>query len=193
MPVRSLTPALLLVLAGCVSSVPQFRYYTLDMSARSQGTGEIQLDSVRISVNEALSKPEILVRTSPTSVEYYALDRWASGLDQQITEKLKTEFASPGPGACRVNLDATLMAFEQVESPAGPEVRVKIDVHFDVREGKLGNNSASFDRIYNLTEPAAASSAGAAVEALSRAVEAIAAQMAADVQQTVDQAASSGS
>jgi uncharacterized lipoprotein YmbA len=187
MPVRRLILALPILLAGCASSVPQYRYYTLDMTPHAQASGEIELASVRIGVNQALSKPEILIRTSPTSVEYYALDRWASGLDEQITEKLKTEFAGPAPDAYRVSLDATLMAFEQVDSPSGPpEVRVKLDANFVVRDGKLGSDNAAFNRLYTQSQSAQSASPGAVVEALSRAVEAIATEMAADVQQMAE-------
>ena len=68
---RCMAP-LMLLLAGCATTVPQFRYYTLDMAPGAAISAPVQLGRVRIDVNEALSRPEIMVRTSPTSVEYYA-------------------------------------------------------------------------------------------------------------------------
>lgn len=176
---RWMAIALLPLLAACASSVPHYRYYTLDMAPHAQAAAPIQLADVRIDVNEALSRPEIMVRTSPTSVEYYALDRWASGLDEQLAEKLKTEFASSAAGAPSVELDGVLMEFEQVDSGAAAEVRVKLDATLTVtRSGE----KAAFAKLYVESQPAAAQSANAVVQALSRAVEAIATRIAGDVE-----------
>ncbi len=163
--------------AAC-ASVPLYRYYTLDMSPRAGIDAPIAVESVRISVNQALARPEILVRTSPTKIEYYALDRWAGGLDEQLDEKLKTEFGNPGPDPIRLRVDGALMAFEQVDTPAGAEVRVKLDLSVEAR----GRQTVQFTKLYYNSQPASASGADAVVEALSRAVEAIAVEMAADVQ-----------
>lgn len=165
------------LLAAC-ASVPQYRYYTLDMSPRAGIDAPITVESVRISVNQALARPEILVRTSPTQIEYYALDRWAGGLDEQIDEKLKTEFGNPGPDPIRLRIDGMLMAFEQVDTPAGAEVRVKIDLSVEARDGQ----PIRFTKLYYHSQPASAPNVDAVVEALSRAVEAIATEIAADVQ-----------
>ena len=176
---RWITPALLPLLAACASSVPHYRYYTLDMAPRAGIDDPVQLASVRIDVNEALSRPEILVRTSPTSVEYYALDRWASSLNEQLGEKIKTEFASAGPSAPTVELDGVLMAFEQVDTGTAAEVRVKLDATLTVTQsGRKG----TFNKLYIESQPAAASSANAVVEALSRAVETIAVRISGDVE-----------
>ncbi len=115
------------LLSGC-ASVPQYRYYTIDMTPRAELTPPVRIEGVRIfTINQALQRPEIMIRTSPTQIEYYAIDRWASGLEEQIAEKINTEFASASSDLQLFNITATLMAFEQVDTPAGPEVLVSRD------------------------------------------------------------------
>ena len=157
------------VVAGC-ASVPKYRYYTIDMRPGAKLEPAVQIDSVRIDVTQALKRPEILIRTAPTQIDYCALDRWASGLDQQIAEKLLTEVAQAPETAPHLNVDGNLMAFDQVDLPSGAEVHIKLEVHVA---------SLQFQKMYSHTEPASASSAQASVDALSRATEAIAKELAA--------------
>jgi len=176
------TGALMLValLTGC-ASVPQFRYYTIDMQSRAQVDSPVRVSDVRIAVNQALARPEIMVRTSPTQIEYYALDRWASGLDEQIAEKLKTEFNGLPMDRPQLALEGTLMAFEQVDTPQGATVRVKLEIESVHPIKELAAFSPSFQKIYDRTEPVSAATAESAVEALSRATEAIAAELGKDL------------
>ncbi len=167
--------ASLAVVAGC-ASVPQYRFYTLDMRPAAAFHPAVQLEAVRIDVGEALKRPEILIRTSATRIDYYALDRWASGLDEQLAEKLRTEFAAAPIGARRVNVDGTLMAFDQVDTPAGAEVHVKLE---------LSVGALELRKIYSQTEPASAATPTAVVEALSRATEAVARAFEADLAKVV--------
>jgi uncharacterized lipoprotein YmbA len=124
-----------------------------------------------------------MVRTSPTQIEYYALDRWAGGLEEQLDEKLRSEFEGSSKGVYRVRIDGVLMAFEQADVPTGAEARVKLDTRIEVSGGGLSPGGHSFTRLYVGTQPAASASAAAVVEALSRTVETIAADMAADILQ----------
>jgi uncharacterized lipoprotein YmbA len=167
--------AALALAPGCATTPPEYRYYTLDMQPRANVTAPVRLASVRIEVNEALQQPAIMIRTSPTRVEYYALDRWASGLQEQIAEKLKIEFANPVPDAPLIQINARLMSCEQVDTPDGPQVRIKLEVQ----------SGDAFQKIYTQTGPASAPNAAAAVEALSRATEAIATELAADLRGVV--------
>jgi len=167
---------------GCASA-PQYRYYTIDMQPRAQVDSPVRLSDVTIRVNEAIAKPEILIRTSPTRIEYYALDRWASGLEEQISEKLKTEFAEVPIDRPSIAIEGTLMAFEQADTPAGAEVRVKLEVHAlnPIRELRNIDPRGPFSKLYEHSEPAGSASAEAAVEALSRATEAIAVELGKDL------------
>jgi ABC-type uncharacterized transport system auxiliary subunit len=151
------------------------------MQPRARVESPVRVSELRITVNHALSKPEILVRTSPTQVEYYALDRWASGLEEQVAEKLKTEFAAVPTELPTVELEGKLMAFEQVDTPSGAEVRVKLEIVSQPPFKELHSIFPSFRKIYEKTEPASAPTAAAAVAALSRATEAIASELGKDL------------
>lgn len=168
------------LLTGCAST-PQYRYYTIDMQPRAQVESAVRVSDISIRVNQALSKAEILVRTSPTQIEYYALDRWASGLEEQVAEKLKTEFGRLPQDLPAVELVGTLMAFEQVDTSSGANVRVKLEIESINPIKELKGFFPSFRKIYERTEPAAAPNAVAAVEALSRATEAIAVELGKDL------------
>lgn len=173
------------VLAGCASA-PQYRYYTIDMGKSAQIDAPVRVLGVNLRVNEALARPEILVRTSSTQIEYYALDRWASGLEEQIAEKLKTEFAGASADKPGCEISGRLMAFEQIDTAAGPEVRIKLDMEVDQRHAPPAAQDAVYwQRLYTVSRPMSSSGAAAAVEALSRATEEIAAQLAADLAQVV--------
>lgn len=165
------------MLTGCASA-PQYRYYTIDMQQVAQIQAPVPLDGVTIKVNEALARPEILVRTSSTQIEYYALDRWASGLEEQVAEKLKTEFAGASPSLPGILVRGTLMAFEQVDTPDGAEVRIKLDVH---AYSASASQTIDVKKLYTASQPMEGLGAAAAVEALSRAMEAIAKELAVDL------------
>ena len=171
MNIRWIALTLIPLVAAC-ASVPAYRYYTLDMRPSGNVSGSARLDSVVVRVGEALSKNELLVRTSPTQIEYYALDRWASGLDEQIAEKLLAEFSTASPNAPAIWIESNLLAFEQVDTPGGADAYVKIDV----RAGWFndGRRNTDVHRIYDRTVPADSSTPDAVVQALSRTVEAIA-------------------
>lgn len=171
---------LVTLFAGCAST-PHFRYYTIDMQPHARVESAVRVADLRITVNQALAKPEILVRTSPTQIEYYALDRWASGLEEQVAEKLKTEFAGLPKDIPAWELEGKLMAFEQVDTPSGAEVRVKLEVVSQPPRKDLKGSLPTFRKIYEKTEPASAPTAAAAVEALSRATEAIALELGKDL------------
>jgi len=173
----------IVVLSGCASA-PEYRYYTVDMQPHAQLTPAARVEGVRVVVNQALNRPEIMIRTSPTQIEYYALDRWAAGLDEQIRQKISAEFAVAAGELPAVEIICTLMAFEQVDTPAGPQVRATIDATI---QSKSSRPIISIQKLYTVEEKAAAPGAAAAVEALSRAVEGIARLMAADIAAAVAQ------
>lgn len=169
---------------GC-ASVPDYRYHTLDMRSQADLGAPVWLEEVRPRLNEALTRPEIMIRVSPTQVEYYALDRWASRLDEQLAEKLKTEFAPADDARFQATVDGTVMAFEQVDTPGGADARLKAELR--VRMLQRGALVAEFTRLYDIQEPAQAARPDAVVAALSRAVETLAARLSEDMRQAVSQ------
>ncbi len=170
---------LMACIAGCLS-VSEPNYYTLDMRASGRVEALFVLESVRIRPGEAVSRREIMIRTSPTEIEYYATQLWAADLGEQLSEKLKTEFGPTDASAAAVNIDGDLLAFEQVDTNDGADARVKLDLLVTV-DSDTGGEPHSFSKIYETVVTAEAQAAPAIVEALSRGLEKIAAELAEDL------------
>lgn len=170
--------AMVLGVVGC-ASVPTPNFYTLDMRPSGQVHTEYRLDDVRIRAGEAVSRPEIMIRTSPTAIEYYATHRWAANLGEQLREKLKTEFAGTDGTKGIVSIEGTVLAFEQIDTEAGADAYVKLELRVSVEPD--GDDFYEFERVYEVTIVAAAWTPGAVVEALSDGVEVIAVDLAADL------------
>ena len=167
------------ILAGCVS-VPEPNYYTLDMRSSGHVETPFALEDVRIRPGEAVSRPEIMIRTSPTEIEYYATQRWAANLGEQLGEKLKSEFGQPSSPALGFAIEGTLLAFEQMDTESGADARVKLDVYVTV-PSENGDPATNFSRIYEIVVTADEAAAPAVVRALSRGLESIAAELAQDL------------
>lgn len=163
----------LAVLAGC-ATVPHISYYTLDMAPQAAAQGaNIVVDQIRVA--EAVMRKEIMIKTTPTQVEYYAEAQWVAGLDELLTEKLATEFGTRDPKAEALFLDANLLAFEQVDVNGAAEAHMKLAVTLT----PAGEREPVFEKTYEITRPTAGTPA-AVVETLSACVEEIAAQIAGD-------------
>ena len=170
---------LMAFVAGCLS-VPEPNYFTLDMRSSGRVHARFVVEEVRIRPGEAVARREIMIRTSPTQVEYYATQRWAADLGEQLSEKLKTEFGHSNGEEARVRIAGDLLAFEQVDTRDGADARVKLDLVVTL-ESKNGEASWSFRKIYETVVAAEAPNAPAIVEALSRGLESIAAELAEDL------------
>ncbi len=170
---------LLAVLAGCVS-VAESNYFTLDMRSSGRVESSFALQDVRIRPGEAVSRAEIMIRTSPTQVEYYATERWAANLGEQLSEKLKSEFGQASSSSQGVRIEGTLLAFEQIDTESGADARVKLDIHISI-PSREDESFTSFNRIYEAIVPADEATAPAVVRALSRGLESIAAELAEDL------------
>ncbi len=163
--------------AGCAVSVPEVRYYTFDMRPSGGAAGEHRIEIEGIRATEALTRGNILIRMSPTRAEYYANDQWLAGIEEQVTEKLEAELGPPKVDRPAVGLTGLLEACEQVDLPDGAEGHFKLDVTF-TRDGARG--APLMRRVYDVRERACASDPDAVVAALSRALERVAASIAAD-------------
>lgn len=170
---------LMAILTGCVS-VTESNYFTLDMRSSGQVESSFALEDVRIRPGEAVSRPEIMIRTSPTEVEYYATQRWAANLGEQLGEKLKSEFGEPSGASLGVTISGTLLAFEQIDTAVGADARIKLDIYVSF-PSQDGESTLSFSRIYETVVRADEAAASAVVRALSRGLESIAAELAGDL------------
>jgi uncharacterized lipoprotein YmbA len=169
---------LLLVLVSCASS-PDLDYYTLDM--RPSGKADVGLNLVveKFHVSESVDRAQIVIQKSPTRIEYYATDRWASGVGEMVQRKLTADFGPVVEGRRTLLVSGGVLAFEQVDGEAGPSGRVKLEVAIRDAEAKRYEEPL-LEKTYEASRSADENNVDAVVRALSRALEDIAAEIAAD-------------
>jgi len=171
------------LIPGCATAPPQ-QYFTLDMRPSGTVQTPLTIEVGMINIAEPLAQKNILIRKSPTEVEYYAVGQWIGSLDELLREKLEAELGAPVGAKRMMVLTADLFAFEQVDLVAdgqapGAEAYIKIEVK--LREaGKSRYTAPLLQKIYDVHVPVADATVNGLVVALSRAVEQLAAQIAAD-------------
>ena len=165
-------------LAGCRSG-PAPRYYTLDLRpSGSARPARCALRVDRLDAVEPLSRDGILIQMSPTEAEYYASDRWLAPAEGLVAEKLAAEFGT-AEGKPVILLAGTLRALEQVDFPGGAEAHLKLDAALR-RPPMSRYEEPLLRKTYEARVPAEEPRPAAVVRALSKAVEAVAAEIAAD-------------
>jgi len=151
------------------------------------------LDVGRLRPGQVLARTDILIKKSPTEIEYYVAERWAAGLEELVPQKLEVEFGPDDPGRPTIVVSGTILAFEQVDAPAvsapgesaenaavaPPSVHVKLDLAFHLEDAGRYDKPL-FEKVYDARRPAASGDPGAVVRALSEALEQLAAEIAAD-------------
>lgn len=163
--------------AGCVS-VPDVRWHTLDM--RPSGQVAIDRQVVFPEMFEsatALRRANILIRTQPTEVEYYATREWVEPVAELVTRKLAAEFGTQGLQAGDLYVEGTILAFEQVDVPGGAEAHIQLALRVSGNRREV----PLLEMLYDVSEPAASSTPGDVVAALSHALATIAARLARDI------------
>lgn len=162
--------------AGCAHA-PASRYYTLDMARSGQTDCPRNLVVTTLRAAEPLTRRALLIRKDPTELEYYAGHEWAARVEELVAEKLEAEFGPPRDGRETLEIEGTVTAFEQVDVPGGAEARIRLRLAFR-RAGERG------DPLLTKTYEAAARAASATPKdvavGLSRAVEQVAREIAAD-------------
>jgi uncharacterized lipoprotein YmbA len=176
------TPLLTLVLCTicACASAPKIDYYTLGMEPSGRVEPTVNLSIERFRSTEALGRSQIMVLASPTRVEYYATDQWAGSIGELVQRKLAAEFGPPSDGKKNLVVSGKVVACEQVDRPGGAEARVTLEVV--VRDAELPRYQPPLlEKSYSSSRALATVSAASVVEGLSRCVEEIAAEIAADV------------
>jgi len=96
-----------------------------------------------------------------------------------VQRKLAAEFGPPAAGRRALVIDGKVTAFEQVDSPAGPRARVRMEV--TIRDAASRRfDPPLLEKAYESVRPADDDSIDGVVRALTRAVEDIAAEIADD-------------
>ena len=170
--------AALCVLCACASA-PKIDYYTLGMQPSGTVNAGVNLEVERLRTTEALGRSQIMVLASPTRVEYYATDQWAGSVGEMVQQKLATEFGLSVEGRKTLNVSGTVLACEQVEGPGG--TRAQVTLAIAIRDPATPRyRPALFEKIYDSSRPVSEPNPASVVVELSRCVEEIAAEIAAD-------------
>jgi len=166
------------VLAGCASA-PKIDYYTLSVERSGQAGPTLNLEVERLATTGVLAGDRILIRASPTRVEHFETARWAGGLGELVQQKLATELGPESPGRRTVVVSGTILSCGQLDTPAGPVAEVRLEI--ELRDPTLRRFEApQLRRSYEATTPVGGAGVEALVGALSRCVEKIATEIAAD-------------
>ena len=176
------TPALSIVLCALVAcaSAPKIDYFTLGMESSGRVYPAVNLTVERLRTTEALGRSQIMVLASPTRIDYYATDHWAGSLGELVQQKLAAEFGPPVDGRRSLSVSGRVLSCEQVDGPVGVEARVRLDIV--VRDAELPRYLPPLlEKSYAASRPVSGSNPGSVVSELSRCVEDIAAEIAADV------------
>lgn len=164
--------------AGCASA-PNPNLYTLDMAPSAHAGSPVNITVGRLRIAEALQNKRILIKKSPTEIEYYAAAQWAAGLDELLAEKLSVEFGPAAPARTAYFISGTLLAFEQVDTPGGGEAHVKL--HLEIRkEGTSYYSPAALAKDYDARVEVAEPTAGGIVASLSTCLEKVAREIVSD-------------
>ncbi len=178
MKFRFATIAFMLVLSSCAST-PDLDYYTLDMSPSGTVTTDLNLHVFRFAISERIDRAQIVIQKSPTRIDYYSRDRWASSVGEMVEHKLAVEFGPAVDGRRTLMVSGKIVALEQVDSPSGPQALTRLEVKVRDSEAK-GYEAPLLEKTYQAIRAADSNSVDAVVQALSRALEAIAAEIATD-------------
>jgi len=167
------------VLCACASA-PKIDYYTLGMEPSGRVYAGANLSVERLSTTQALGRSQIMVLASPTRIDYYATDHWAGSVGELVQQKLAAEFGPPAEDRGTLVVSGKVLACEQVDVPGGAEARVKLEIV--VRDAEVPRYQPPLiEKSYSSSRPVSGPNPGSVVEELSRCVEEIAAEIAADV------------
>ena len=170
--------ALLVVVVGCAST-PNLDYYTLDMSPSGKVKADFNLEVDRFAISEKLDRTQILIQYTPTRIDYYATERWAASVGEMVEEKLAVEFGPAVDGRRTLIVSGRVIGFEQVDSSSGPQALARLEIA--IREGGAKRfETPLLEKTYEASRAADVNSVDGVVRALSRAIEDIAAEIAAD-------------
>jgi len=167
------------LVAGCVSSTTP-SLFTLNMAPSAQAGSPVNIEVGRLRIAEALQNKRILIKKSPTEIEYYAAAQWAASLDELLMEKLALEFGPENAARETYVVSGMLLAFEQVDAPSGGDAHVRIAVEVR-KEGTSHYSKPALSKTYDVRQPATSPSAAGVVESLSSCLEQVAREIVADV------------
>lgn len=173
--------ALLGLMAGCATSSPTPRLFTVDMTPSAEAGSPVNIAVGRLRVAEPLQSKRILIKKSATEIEYYATAQWAANLDEVLREKMAAEFGPTDTERPTYVISGMLQAFEQVDmAESGNKAHVKLAL--EVRKDGVSQYSpAEITKIYDVSVPLTGESAGGVVDGLTVCLEMIARAIVTDI------------
>ncbi len=165
--------------AGCATS-PSSNLFTLDMAPSEAAGSPVNIAVGRLRIAESLHNKRILIKKSPTEIEYYAAAQWAASLDELLREKLASEFGPVDTARQTYVLSGALQAFEQVDMESGNVAHVKLAL--EIRKQDVSQYATpEIAKTYEVTLLVKGGSAGSVVKALSTCLETAARDIVADI------------
>ena len=135
-------------LSAC-GTAPALRYYLLEASAGPElPVGAPVVQVARFTVEPPYDQDRIIYRVGAGDVQvrFYPYDRWAVPLDEMVANLVATSF--DGVGGVRftrgtravdggLRLDGHLLRLEEVDYPAGPRIRYRLDLTLTAASGEV--------------------------------------------------------
>lgn len=179
MKLRSALVVVTLAVFGCASA-PKISYHTLDLEPSGRIESGDNLVVERFQTTEALGRAQIMVSSSPTEIEYYAVDQWVGGVGEMVQRKLSEEFGPGRDGRRTLIVSGKVLSFEQVDRPDGTAARVKL--HVAVRDAeKKRYDDPVLEKTYAMIRPVSGPVPSGVVQELSRCMEDVAVEIVADL------------
>lgn len=179
MRIQRYLPVAACLLSACASA-PKIDYYTVSMKPSGRARPTVDLKVERLQTTDALSRSQILIATSPTTIDYYATDLWAAGVGELVQLKLQAELGAPVDGRTTFPLSGTVLAFQQVDTPGGADALARLEI--EVRDASAKRyDPPVLSKTYEARLPAASASPPAVAAALSKCLEQIAVEIATDL------------
>lgn len=167
------------MLVGCAtSSTPNL--YTVNMTPSENAGSPVNVVLGRLRTAESLLSKRIMIKKSPTEVEYFATAQWAASLDEILREKMAAEFGPIDTARPTYVVSGDLQAFEQVDMAQANEAHIKL--RLEVRHNDDSQYApALLTKVYEESLPISGETPSDVVEALSVCLETVARAIVADV------------
>jgi uncharacterized protein len=172
---------------GCLGSSPASRFYTLSTlppPGSGSGAATRTIRVAPVSLPEALERPQLVRRTGATTVSIEEFDRWVEPLDTLLRNALALDLAALLPDAQVLGGSAPGLEVQQTVVVAVARLDVAQELSIDAVWFILpaGADQPRTTHRARLTETAGAGQASDVAAALSRAVEHLSRDIAAELQ-----------
>jgi uncharacterized lipoprotein YmbA len=182
--------AVVLATAGCLGSSPASRFYTLSTLSPHEGQGggggeaSIRIRVAPVALPEGIDRPQLVRRTGENSVVVDEFDRWVEPLDALLRNTLVQNLAALVPEAQVLGDAMPGLAVNKTVVVAVNRLDLSSQVAMDAVWFVLpaGVDQPERTRRSRLTEPAGSGAPAEVAPALSRAVEKLSREIAAELQ-----------